>query len=474
MSATEAQIKAVLAKSTRDWDQECQALAWNICNWFGTAPKSYLSANEAYHASKIVSKDPTKAPTGSFHYWNIGVYGHVAIGLGGERVLMASAHIAHSWGTHVGDQLVSKYNAITGAQYLGWSLTNGANDFTLDPPKPAVVKLKPTQRKARAVTNSRDLPTTKSKVISNIQKDRVGNFQAWTHGEKITQDTISTDVWFQGTSGNWFWAGGFTDHGTTGLKQIANPTPKPAVAVPVKATPAPVAPQPVKTPAHDISKDAENVIPHKVADNQALDYTFDKDLACVTQVVPVPWENFDQTKPFPTDPKKAVIHQFGTPGTDTFQSTLNWFTNPAAETSSHFVVSGKHIVQTVSIKDRAWHAGPAGNDFIGIETDPAQDADTIASVRTLLEQLAAHYGHILEPVKHSSLASTACGQLIDLNNYQIEPPAPEPTEATPSGHPEPVPTPVQSSTPSVKEQLIGQVRIIAAEFDTLLKMLAEE
>jgi hypothetical protein len=302
-----------------------------------------------------VSKDPHKAPRGSFHYWDIGVYGHVAVGLGGEEVLMASAHVTHLWGNHVGDVTVTKYNSITGAKYLGWSETNGANDFDLvlpTPPKPTLEKhqrqvgAEPVIRRAR--------PTTKSADLGQLKAHEIGNFDAWTRGEKIN----GSDVWFRGTSHNWFWAGGFTDHATHDLPQITAPSSTPVPPKPAVAVPAVVPAKPI-TPALDVKKDAENKVP-KVADNSSLDYTFDKDLDIVTQVVPVPWENFDQDKPFPSKPQKAVIHQFGTPGSDTFQSTINWFTNPAAETSSHFVVSGKHIVQMVSIHDRAWHAGPAG------------------------------------------------------------------------------------------------------------------
>jgi hypothetical protein len=45
--------------------------------------------------------------------------------------------------------------------------------------------------------------------------------------------------------------------------------------------------------------------------------------------------------------------------------------------------------------------------------------------------------------------------------------APEPTPA-------PVPQPPVQAAPSVREQVIGQVKTIAAEFDKLLKLLAEE
>jgi N-acetylmuramoyl-L-alanine amidase CwlA len=125
-----------------------------------------------------------------------------------------------------------------------------------------------------------------------------------------------------------------------------------------------------------------------------------------------------------------VIHQFGTVGIDTLNSTINTFTNPNMErvASAHFVVSGNRIVQMVSLDDRAYHAGSVGNDFIGIETDPAQDAATVASTRKLLAALNAKYGYKLQLIRHKDVQgnTTSCGSLIDLARYVVEESAPTP------------------------------------------------
>lgn len=153
--ATEAQLKAKIGASTRDWNQDCQALAWNLCSWFGHAPVVYGSAKDAYHASHIDGGDPSKAPAAAFHYWDIGIFGHVAAGLGGSRVLMASSHVDTFWGKNVGVTTVARYTALTGAKYLGWSNTNGMNDFTLvaNTP-PAFVYWEPTGDLALRVQNA--------------------------------------------------------------------------------------------------------------------------------------------------------------------------------------------------------------------------------------------------------------------------------------------------------------------------------
>lgn len=104
------------------WDQWCGSLMWR----FGQLPESSArpSAIEAFRASRILSMDPTQAPTGAFHWWDIGAYGHVGADLngGGGTVFMATRKLAQSWGDAIGVNSVHGYSAATGARYLGWSL----------------------------------------------------------------------------------------------------------------------------------------------------------------------------------------------------------------------------------------------------------------------------------------------------------------------------------------------------------------
>ena len=138
--ATEAQLKSWLAGYPRNWNGLCQALMWQAADKFGSpaTPALYGSANIAYRASRIASTNPHSAPAGAIHYWNIGRFGHVALSLGGARVLMGSSHVQESWGTNVGVTTVDAYNKATGAGYLGWSRTNGANTIPVAVPVAAV------------------------------------------------------------------------------------------------------------------------------------------------------------------------------------------------------------------------------------------------------------------------------------------------------------------------------------------------
>ena len=67
----------------------------------------------------------------------------------------------------------------------------------------------------------RSEPTSKSKEAGDLlAPGTVGNFTGWIHGEKVE----GNDVWYQGTSGDWFWSGGFKEGANgTGLKDL-NPT----------------------------------------------------------------------------------------------------------------------------------------------------------------------------------------------------------------------------------------------------------
>jgi hypothetical protein len=104
------------------WNQWCGSLMWR----FGNLPASSArpSAIAAYRASNIVSTDPSKALTGAFHWWDIGVYGHVGADLngGGGAVFMATYTLSQSWGDAIGINSVAGYTSKTGARYLGWSM----------------------------------------------------------------------------------------------------------------------------------------------------------------------------------------------------------------------------------------------------------------------------------------------------------------------------------------------------------------
>lgn len=217
----------------------------------------------------------------------------------------------------------------------------------------------------------------------------------------------ANNVWYVGgLTGGYMWSGGFTSQSTDGLTDLT----------PAEGSPAtPTLPVPVydfvadfdfveKIPAH-----LTNV--QRAADNPGIEV-------------------------FPVHPEKDVVHQMGTPGVDTLGSTINEFKRENAFKSSHFAIAGERIVQMVSLKDRAYHAGPGGNMYVGIETDPVQDEATIQSTRKLITALDKHYGYNAVLIRHKDTpgAATACGTLIDLSRYEADWPVSVPD-------PEPVPAP---------------------------------
>ena len=275
-------------------------------------------------------------------------------------------------------------------------------------PAPApTTTLLPTQRKAAAAVRYRKAPNTSAEVIIEYKAGDVLNFSKFTRGESVD----GNNIWFKGAlTAGYAWSGAFENKSTTGLTEEIIVSPSPA-------------PTPTPTPAK---------------------YTFTPDFDFV-EVIPAALPNFMPGN-FPEKPEKVVIHQFGTLGVDTLNSTINTFTHPALErvASAHFVVSGKRIIQMVSLKDRAYHAGAVGNNYVGIETDPAQDADTIASTKKLLIALKEKYGYELVKILHKDVSgnSTNCGASITLSKYDLDP-----VVVIPPANPTPVPVPVPEPTP---------------------------
>lgn len=269
------------------------------------------------------------------------------------------------------------------------SSTNGLKDLTPAPLTPPAPSLSPYQRKVgSAAIRYRKDASTSAEIIIEYQPGDILTFSQYKRGESVN----GNNIWFKGAiSGGYAWSGGFDDQSTTGLTEEKSSAPTPT-------------PTPTPTPS-----------PQK--------YTFAPDFDFV-EVIPAGIGNF-MFGNFPDKPDKVVIHQFGTLGVDTINSTINTFNNPNGGriASAHFVVSGKRIVQMVSLKDRAYHAGTVGNNYVGIETDPAQDADTIASTKKLLAALKAKYGYELAKTLHKNVPgnSTNCGASITLSNYDLAP-----------------------------------------------------
>lgn len=280
----------------------------------------------------------------------------------------------------------------------------------------------------------RDAPTTQGSNIVQEFPDAgtVASFKGRVRGEDVWGD--GNVWWFVGKfAGNFFHSSRFTDPGHTGLPDL---TPVPPVTPPVTPPVVPTPPTPVKAPSVTV-----------------------KEFASVTDVRALGSTNYEIGN-FPAKPLKVVIHQFGTPGVDTYGSVMNTITQArpsGSESGPHFVIDDTRTTQTASVKNRAYHAGRGGNDFIGIESDPRQSPATIARVRVLLDELEAFYGYRLEAITHRSIpgTATACGSFIDLVNYAktvtppvvVVPPTPVPVPPAVVVPPAPEPVVVVPPTP---------------------------
>lgn len=277
--------------------------------------------------------------------------------------------------------------------------TNNLTNLIPTTPPPSAVDAK--LRTTFTTVYRRTYPDKNAPLIDEFPADRELTIAGYVRG--TDPDGKGNNIWFVGgITGGYIWSNGFTNKDLTGLPDLT-------AGVPTTQPPA-----------------------------QVAKYDFKADFDFV-QVIPAHASNVELGR-FPEQPERLAIHQMGTPGRDTMNSTINEFKRENAYKSSHFVVSEEYIVQMVSLKDRAYHAGPVGNDYIGIETDPYQSPATIASVRKLEQALFEKYGRKIATVRHRDIPgnATECGSLIDLKKYEVdwapavvEPPVTEPPVVEP-------------------------------------------
>ena len=124
MSRTPAELRTWFDEeyAGRDWNGLCQAATANAARATGGLDRYYLTATAAWQASRIESFDPSKAPAGAVHYWDIpNPDGHVAVDLWGSGVgLLRGAPatlIQDFWGTSLG---VASFNHISSSR-PGWA-----------------------------------------------------------------------------------------------------------------------------------------------------------------------------------------------------------------------------------------------------------------------------------------------------------------------------------------------------------------
>jgi peptidoglycan hydrolase-like protein with peptidoglycan-binding domain len=308
------------------------------------------------------------------------------------------------WG-HQSNRALQTFLGI-GVDGLWGPATTAAIKLAIDTGKFGAAPTPPNTRTVLGVeVNVRTAPSSQATKTGVYAANSVVELPYFTRGESVS----NVDIWFVDASKTKFaWAGGFTSQNTAGMTEIT-----------VAEVPKP------KWPTEK--------------------YSFAPAGNFVTRVAPADWSNFENEysvpdpasrKGFPAKPTSVVLHQWGNPNDYTISSVINTFQarheDPNARVSAHFVVNDDEIVQMVSLDHRAYHAGPAGNDFVGIEIDPRMTPATIANVRKVLEFLRSRNDNAaLTNVLHKSLAATSCGTWIEphLNALTLGPTDPqEPTD----------------------------------------------
>ena len=222
----------------------------------------------------------------------------------------------------------------------------------------------------------------------------------YVKGQEVTP---GNDAWYKTKSGYYVWANAAEDN-ITGLPFLG------AMAVPPAPAPAPEpapTPAPVETPKYDFE----------------LDFTVINGIT--VEKIPAHWDNYGED--FPDKPAKAVLHWWNKlSARPDIASVIGEFCYRSTGKSPHFIVSDERMIQSVSLKDRAFHAGRGGNDWVGIEIDPraieknpdgsytARALRIQANVRGLLQALKDKFGYKLSLTLHKDVpeANTACSDLV--------------------------------------------------------------
>ena len=282
--------------------------------------------------------------------------------------------------------------------------TKGLTEFTKPEPKPEPEPEVPVDPKEvtkitdPAGVNLREFPTTAAKVIKVLPPNEEVPVAGFVE--------TNNEVWFAvKTEDNGYISSvGVTDPSVIGLPELTAPE-------------VPVEPKPEPEPTKPTPNTGYNFTP---------DFSF-------VEYKPAHVTNRG-TGNFPAKPTHVVLHQFDAKAKrPSLDGVINHFQTerPGGETSAHFGVSGDRIVQFVSLKDRAYHAGATGNNYIGIEIDPQEDVKTVASVKRLLTAIKAKYGYLPIYTKHRDVPgnATSCGIDINLGLYELTsevPPVVEP------------------------------------------------
>ena len=349
--------------------------------------------------------------------------------------------------------------------------------------------------------NQRSSANTSAPIVRVIEANTLETFSGYVRGENVNTGGVQSNIWYADSQG-YVWSGGFTTQSTTGLADLT-PAPAPTVPTPTPSKMKVVVPEGVRLRTQPSTSssiigvleggtkvnptayiEAESISDSKIWFALSSGYIHssgvtDASVAGLTKqsaptappvVEEPPYEftrdfDFVEYKPantwnmqngnFPANPEKIVIHQFDAKALKpSIDGVISHFQTPRPDkpSSAHFAVSGTRIVQLVSLKDRAFHAGSVGNNYIGIEVDPQEDSATIESVKKLIRALNAKYNKTFTYSKHRDVPgnATECGADIHLENYKVDV---VPTDPTPGGPPVVVdPVPAPTPAPALSEE----------------------
>ena len=309
------------------------------------------------------------------------------------------------------------------------------------------------QRDSIVEIRQRSAPDHNSTLIKSWAADTRFDFGAFT--------TKGTDpygdgnrLWFKGRySDTWFHSSGFGDKGTHDLQDFtpADPTPAPPPVVVTPPTPT--------APKYDFVQDIFKV----------GDITVEK--------IPAHWDNYGEE--FPTNPSGVVWHWWNSvENRPSIASVINEFCNVSTSKSPHFIVTHDRVIQVVSLSDRAFHAGPGGNDKVGVEVDPLMNeknadgsyTDRALKIQTNAKALAIElrdfYGRKLNNHLHKEFMATECSGF-DLVRFNVADIVVEEPKV-----PDPVVVPV-TPPPPIVVPLPDEGTVLRNFFDWLIKMFLE-
>ena len=108
------------------------------------------------------------------------------------------------------------YQGISGDWFWSGGFKEGANGTGLKDLNPTSLAGNQRRAGANGVRRRIGAPNTGAKEGEMLAPGTVGNFDGWINGEAVDGNKI----WFRGTSGDWFWSGGFEDKGTHDLSDL--------------------------------------------------------------------------------------------------------------------------------------------------------------------------------------------------------------------------------------------------------------